>query len=58
MLFPARFILHSFVYTCFDYFVAPLIWSLEQAIARVQHRFGGMRDEAKNRGGMWDLRNF
>ena len=33
MLFPARFILHSFVYTCFEYFVAPLIWSLEQAIA-------------------------
>ena len=25
---------------------------------RVQHRFGGMRDEAKNRGGMWDTRNF
>ena len=24
----------------------------------VQHRFDGMRDEAKNRGGMWDTRNF
>ena len=25
---------------------------------RVQHRFGGMRDEAKNLGGMWNTRNF
>ena len=25
---------------------------------RVQHKFGGMRDEAKNRGGMRDTRNF
>ena len=27
-------------------------------MVRVQHKFGGMRDEAYNRGGMWDARNF
>ena len=27
-------------------------------MVRVQHKFGGMRDEAYNRGGMWDTRNF
>jgi len=25
---------------------------------RAQHRFGGMRDESKNEGGIWDGRNF